>query len=71
MAAANKSAAPRESSRRGTLCQFDRNCALALIQACGAPARIEAALGIDVHRDGPEPAWIWQGVAVLVGARED
>ena len=25
-------------------------------------------LGIDVHCDGPEPAQIWQGLAVLVDA---
>ena len=28
----------------------------------------DALLGIDVHRDGPEPAQIWRSVAVLVDA---
>jgi len=36
--------------------------------ARGAPARSDALLGIDVDRDGPEPAQIWQGLAVLVDA---
>ena len=36
-----------------------------LIQARGAPARIDAPLWIDVHRDGPEPVQLRQGLAIL------
>jgi hypothetical protein len=40
------------------------------MQARGAPARIDAPLRIDVHRDGPEPAQLRQRLAILIHASD-
>jgi hypothetical protein len=42
---------------------------LSLIQARGAPARIDVPLGIDVDRDGPEPTQLGLAMPIFIDAR--
>jgi hypothetical protein len=41
---------------------------LSLIQARGAPARIDVPLGIDVDRDGPEPTQLGLAMPIFIDA---